>query len=295
MMNDAPRRPRLSRPPTSPLRSVCLAAWWTLLGAGCLAGDGPPEAGPGGLDAGALDGARLYVDKGCAGCHGPLASSTKRNATFERIRGAAGPMGRVPQMQGLSLTDEEIRALVTALADGGYVTDRRATLVQPLLLTQRQLMSRFARIFVPRSDGQVDPDWVFETLEVTFAGRANVLGGHCGLYDGCEAAEVRATQNPAPSPLRAGIILRACAELLALDGMTAAVASNAGLDPRARLDGAALDALWDLFRPGWPLDGEARGALLDLADAGRAAGLSELRLHTLVLHQLCRPAVLETL
>ena len=59
-----------------------------------------------------LDGAVLYATY-CAGCHGPLATSTKRGKTAAEISAA---IGSVPAMSGLSsLTKEQIAAIASAL------------------------------------------------------------------------------------------------------------------------------------------------------------------------------------
>jgi mono/diheme cytochrome c family protein len=52
-----------------------------------------------------LDGSALYAAN-CAGCHGPLATSSKQNRTFSQIKGGMGSLG---------LTDAQLQAIATAL------------------------------------------------------------------------------------------------------------------------------------------------------------------------------------
>jgi mono/diheme cytochrome c family protein len=59
-----------------------------------------------------IDGAAFYTTT-CAGCHGPLASSTKRGRSAAQITAAIGSVG---SMSGLSsLTTAQIQAIATAL------------------------------------------------------------------------------------------------------------------------------------------------------------------------------------
>ena len=59
----------------------------------------------------ALNGALLYTQN-CSGCHGPLATSTKRTRTALQITNAIANVGA---MQGISLTQAQIAAIATAL------------------------------------------------------------------------------------------------------------------------------------------------------------------------------------
>jgi mono/diheme cytochrome c family protein len=60
------------------------------------------------------DGPTLYANN-CAGCHGPLATSTKKNRTATQIQGA---INSISQMSGLSsLTAAEVQAIAEALVD----------------------------------------------------------------------------------------------------------------------------------------------------------------------------------
>jgi len=60
----------------------------------------------------AYNGGQLYANN-CASCHGPLATSTKRNDTAAAIRSA---IMTVPQMQGLNLTDDQLAAIAYSLS-----------------------------------------------------------------------------------------------------------------------------------------------------------------------------------
>jgi len=60
----------------------------------------------------ALDGVALYASQ-CAGCHNPLATSTKSNRTAAQIRNAINGIG---QMNSLgALTDAQLQSIATAL------------------------------------------------------------------------------------------------------------------------------------------------------------------------------------
>lgn len=244
-----------------------------------------PEGGP----SPSLDGALLYVSYGCDGCHGPLSTSTKRNATIERIRAAAGPDSRIEPMRSILLTDPEIRALVLALADGssGIASDRRRPFLKPLLLTRSEAASRLFSIFRSGPGAPVNELALRAELQEAIGRQSSFLGGHCNIYDGCGVAEIDASENPSTSVVRAGLFIRTCVDLLARPGSKAAVLAKAGLRPEDPVDANGVASLWDVFAPGRPLPSVT--ADLIVREAGAAPEWDA------PLYFFCRPAVLEAI
>ncbi|SMF43355.1 c-type cytochrome [Pseudobacteriovorax antillogorgiicola] len=71
-----------------------------------------PGAGLGGDEDATLKlGQELYAQR-CSACHGILADSTKKGRSSEAIKLA---ISNVPQMSGISLSDDEVEAIATAL------------------------------------------------------------------------------------------------------------------------------------------------------------------------------------
>ncbi|MEL7372639.1 MAG: hypothetical protein AAFN74_27180, partial [Myxococcota bacterium] len=217
--------------------------------------------------------------------------SQKRNATFERIRAAAGPSSQIAPMQTVILTDDEIRALVIALADGDTVAtaDRRRPLVKPLLLTRTEVGSRLYSIFRPTDEDLPIDDEVRTTIDFGISSQASFFGGHCNVYDECGLTQVNASQNPAASVVRAGLIVNTCINLLRLDGADAAVLTKVGLNPSSPASAANVRRLWDLFAPGRALTDAAAQAVVD------AASTATDRRWTVVIQLFCRPSVLEAI
>ena len=256
--------------------------------------DRPDSGVPSGTDGGptaGLDGAALYESKGCVGCHGPLATSQKRNATFERIRAAAGPSSQIAPMRNIQLTDEEIRALVVALADPTTpgAPDGRRALAKPLLLTRSEIGTRLYSIFRPIGNDDQQEENVQETIAVNIYTRAGFIGGHCNIYDGCSAEDISATQNPATSTVRAGVLIRTCLDLLAMPSATASVLAKVGLTPASPANPANIRAVWDVFAPGRPLDDANLTPVAEVAAAAPGEAWST------VLRLFCRPTVLEAI
>ncbi len=274
---------------------------------GCLSKGQVGEAGGGSLDGGSttldggsttldgastsLDGAALYVSKGCVTCHGPLATSEKRNANFERIRAAAGPTSQVVPMRSIELTDDEIRALVVALADPSTpaAPDGRSPLVKPLLLTRSEVSSRLFSIFRGVDGAGVAGEEVVDLVERYVDEQASFFGGHCNRYDECNTTEISASQNPATSPVRAGLLVRTCLDLLAIDNMDRAVLAKVNLSPTDPVNPTNVRAVWDLFAPGRPIRDATVTEVVGVAAAAPAPAWPT------VLQLFCRPTVLEAI
>ena len=275
--------------------ALCVVVGWgALILSGCLAdgaggdpSDGSPDAGTPGDPS--LDGAALYESKGCVTCHGPLATSQKRNATFARIRAAAGPDSQIAPMRGIILTDDEIRALVVALADASTpgAADRRRPLAKPLLLTRTEVASRLISIFGPVEGVPVDEELILERVFAYVERQATFFGGHCNRYDGCEAAEIAATQNPATSTVRAGILIRTCLDILATPNADATVLAKAMLTPSEPVSAANVRAVWDVFAPGRPIADATVNQVIAAAEPNQPWAT--------VLQLFCRPSVLEAI
>lgn len=58
----------------------------------------------------AVEGARLYVQKGCAGCHGPQGSGSRAPILIKRKDPSAGPMNSIPCLTPC-IRDETVMAL----------------------------------------------------------------------------------------------------------------------------------------------------------------------------------------
>lgn len=59
------------------------------------------------------EGAQLFAAN-CAKCHGPIATTKKRNKTAEQITAA---LKKIKKMQSIRLTPEQIEKIVAALKD----------------------------------------------------------------------------------------------------------------------------------------------------------------------------------
>ena len=221
------------------------------------------------------------------GCLGPLETSQKRNATFERIRIAAGPDSQIAPMQNIILSDAEIRALVIALADATEppVPDRRQPLAEPLLLTRLEVAARLTSIFRPVDANPSLAQSVDALIQQYVTDQAVFFGGHCNLYDGCGVSEINAGQNPATSTVRSGLVIRTCLDLLALPRIDAQVLRKADLTTSSRVDAANVRALWDVFAPGRPLPDAVVNSVTSAANQQRST----------VLQLFCRPSVLEVI
>ncbi len=66
-----------------------------------------------------IDGAALY-NSNCSGCHGPLASSSKRGSSASTIQGAINGVGSMSGMK--SLTAAQVQAIATALSSSPVPT-----------------------------------------------------------------------------------------------------------------------------------------------------------------------------
>jgi mono/diheme cytochrome c family protein len=100
-----------------------------------------------------LDGAALYATN-CAGCHGPLATSTKSGATLARIQTAI--VSNAGGMSFLSaLTSDQLQAIATALSPGVSITTAQIqTVAATLTPVQLQTLST-ALTMSPSATGDV--------------------------------------------------------------------------------------------------------------------------------------------
>ncbi len=99
----------------SQMRGISLTSAQISAIASALSGTTPtptPTPTPGPTPPPTTDGATLYANN-CSGCHGALATSSKRGRTAAQITSA---ISSVSQMRGISLTSAQISAIASALA-----------------------------------------------------------------------------------------------------------------------------------------------------------------------------------
>jgi mono/diheme cytochrome c family protein len=91
---------------------VIIAVVIAIVAAVVLLGSNPPPETPG-TTSSPSPGGILYAQN-CESCHGPLATSSKRNHTAAEIQGA---ISTIPQMGSLSnLTADQLQQIAAALA-----------------------------------------------------------------------------------------------------------------------------------------------------------------------------------
>ena len=229
-----------------------------------------PMPSPGSPDADLVAGQQLYAAT-CAGCHGSLAASQKRNVTSARLLSALGPSG-VPSMQGLGLTQTQIAQIVLALnspppdSQSAFVHVRSA--IKPRG-TAQHVAERFRAVFlpdVPQASYTTDDNALWGIISQNIlgrnptsgaltSGRAPFFGGHCSRFDSLTCPQELQISNmrAAANTVRSGLVIRTCEALLTNANNDRALVNalgRIGRSPSDALDVANIVALYRLFQPG---------------------------------------------
>ena len=210
-------------------------------------------------------GEQIY-EQTCARCHGPLATSDKRNATFNQIRAAVGPQSHIPQMRGLpSLSDNEILSLVEALRDQDPVDPTVVRDFTPPIRTKQMIGTRLISLFGGSSSSPGDQ----QILNLAVSNYFNpILGGFClpDYDDYCGTGSESQSMSPLSNAVRTGGILKSCEEILDIDEAVQNALGKVGLsanDPVSRTNIAQL--MDNLFFPGRVIPGERALQLANFA------------------------------
>lgn len=229
-----------------------------------------PTPSPGSPDANLVAGQQLYSTT-CAGCHGSLAASQKRNVTSLRLVNALALNG-VPSMQGLNLSETQVAQIVLALnspppeSESGVAHVRSA--IKPRG-TAQHVAERFRAVFlpdVPVASYTTDDTALWAIISQNIlgrnpangaltSGRAPFFGGHCSRFESLTCPQEMQVSNmrAAANTVRSGLLIRTCESLLANvnnDRALVNALARIGHGTADPLDVSSMRALYRLFQPG---------------------------------------------
>lgn len=241
-------------------------------------------------------GRQLYAAN-CAACHGAIASSNKKGATFGRIQGAIGPSSPVLAMRSIQLTTQEVEALVAALAVGGTTPPVPGPLTvantSTVLGTRPLIASVLNRVFVNETDLSSSMTQVRNIIRDQVLNNIS-FGGYCQpSYEAdCPRGSDVQTMSPASSTTRSGWKLRSCDSIVSIAAATDYALSQVGLQSTMVTSEQNIALVWDLFMPGRAISPAALTKLATLTDSISAIPRDEWP-H--ILSALCNATVLELL
>jgi mono/diheme cytochrome c family protein len=244
-------------------------------------------------------GQALYATN-CSSCHGVVGSSQKRGLTLARLNSALDPSSGVPQMRGLGFSSEQKDLLVLALnsAIPPSPSIEKASGSALPVGTAPFVASVLSNVFLPDNlDAPTADDLLIQAKirenilglrsNLTFIpGRIGFLGGRCSRFDpNCQTEATTSSQMPAPNTIRAGLINRACDEVLTIDRAVNNALAKIQRVPSDKLDASAGRALYQLFSGGRELPQHL--AVILASSTNGAPSFSEIDQWRFTLSLLC--------
>lgn len=239
----------------------------------------------------AINGAALYAAN-CTGggCHGPLASSSKRGSSLALVNSAIGGITpgdgiddmNIPSLRALTVQERE--AIVKALRPEPPLPgqERDEFLIDQPLGTRHLVASKLKASFLPAGALDADDNLIAAKINAVIEMQVGALGGPCSRYDTAGTCLPETAMNVALSapmlPLahagRRGYIRRACDEALSINKSVVNALTNAGLTAASAANAANITRAYRLFYPQTAPTVPVIDALIAIHTQARTAPLS---------------------
>lgn len=241
------------------------------------------------------DGKQLYA-RYCAGCHGEIDISQKKNSSSQSI---AAAIGSVPDMQALKLSMMEIDAIAAALDD-------QKPLYQPLLANSYILTARFRYAFgIDSADDGLKS--TFDALIKEHVGyNESAFSGLCIRHDNnCLANRAdfdNRTQRKLATGMfgrvnasRRGLVINACRKLLGDNAMLTALMQKHGFDAAQPPNLSMVPRVTAVFHPTADLTGKVDSAVGNLLNKMGSENFSNIDRWRFFILPFCQSTLMEML
>lgn len=248
-----------------------------------------------------LDGPALYAEN-CMGCHGPLATSNKKNRSTVQIKDAIIQNGTMSRQAYLKLlTDAQIDAIATALkTNSNPMSGDGADAEQKYVIgTRRYLVSKFSIIFINESKNADDNSIESVINNLLKNNQAGDFGGTCTAHsDDCpgetEENQYAALMLPHATSVRRAYVIRACKNILNYDRAVNNALSLAGLNTNLSGDNSLnIEKIFDVFYPGVEISSEVRDDLRQVYVSAKSNGFSNIDAWRMIMNSMCQSAMFE--
>jgi mono/diheme cytochrome c family protein len=241
------------------------------------------------------EGKQLYA-RHCAGCHGELDISQKKNSSSQSISAA---IASVPDMQTLKLSAMEIEAIAVALDD-------QKPPYQPLLANSYILTARFQHAFgITNADPALKT--TFDTLIKEHIGyNESAFSGLCIRHDNnClpnRADFDNRTQRKLATGMfgrvnasRRGLVINACRKLLSDNSMLSALMQKHGFDASQPPNLSMVPRVTAIFHPTADLTGKVETAVGNLLNKMGSENFSNTDRWRYFILPFCQSTLMEML